>query len=79
MTEKVLDAPADVVAYLEQIRRLADANREALGFLPATAYEEAAMKGRLWVAVEENATTAKDLHGYLFFGDRFPRLRVYQI
>jgi predicted nucleic acid-binding protein/ribosomal protein S18 acetylase RimI-like enzyme len=79
MSEKVLGAPADVIAYLDQIRRLADANREALGFLPATAYEEAAMKGRLWVAVEENATTARDLHGYLFFGDRFPRLRVYQI
>ena len=76
MTETILDAPAEVIGYLDQVRRLADANRDALGFLSATAYEEAAMKGCLWVAV---AGTAKKLRGYLFFGVRFPRLRVYQV
>ena len=76
MNDAIIDAPAEVAAYLEQVRRLADANRDALGFLPASAYDEAAMKGCLWVAVEG---TTKKLRGYLFFGDRFPRLRVYQV
>ena len=76
MTEIVLDVPEEVIGYLDQVRRLADANRDALGFLSVTAYEEAAMKGCLWVAV---TGTAKKLRGYLFFGVRFPRLRVYQV
>ena len=76
MNETIIDAPAEVTAYLDQIRNLADAKRDALGFLPATAYEEAATKGCLWVAVEGSA---KKLRGYLFFGVRFPRLRVYQV
>ena len=56
MTETIIDAPAQVSRYLDQVQRLADANRNALGFLPATAYPQAAMKGRLWVAVGGNAT-----------------------
>ena len=76
MTETILDAPAKVIDYVDQVRRLADANKDALGFLSATAYEEAAMKGCLWVAV---SGTARRLRGYLFFGVRFPRLRVYQV
>ena len=76
MPEAIIDAPVDVTGYLGQVQQFADANRDALGFLPATAYEEAAMRGRLWVAVEE---PANKLRGYLFFGGRFPRLRVYQV
>ena len=65
MTEAIIDVPVDVTGYVDQVRQLADANRDALGFLPATAYEEAAMKGCLWVAVEG---CANKLRGYLFFG-----------
>ena len=76
MTDAIVDAPTEVTRYLDQVRQLADANRDALGFLPATAYEEAAMRGCLWVVVRR---PANKLQGYLFFGDRFPRLRVYQV
>ena len=76
MTETILDAPADVIGYVDQVRCRADANRDALGFLSATAYEEAAMKGCLWVAA---TGAARKLRAYLFFGVRFPRLRVYQV
>ena len=48
MTDAIVDAPTEVTRYLDQVRQLADANRDALGFLPATAYEEAAMRGCLW-------------------------------
>ena len=76
MTEAIVDAPADVTRYLDQVRQLADANRVALGFLPGSAYEEAAMRGCLWVVVGRGVNK---LRGYLFFGNRFPRLRVYQV
>lgn len=76
MSDVIIDAPTQVAAYLGEVRHLADSDRDALGFLPASAYGEAAMKGCLWVAVEG---TTKKLRGYLFFGDRFPRLRVYQV
>ena len=76
MTDAIVDAPTDVTPYLDQVRQLADANRDALGFLPATAYEEAAMRGCLWVVVGQGVN---ELRGYLFFGNRFPRLRVYQV
>lgn len=76
MTETILDAPAKVIDYVDQVRRLADANKDALGFLSAIAYEEAATRGCLWVAV---SGSARRLRGYLFFGVRFPRLRVYQV
>ena len=76
MTDAILDAPTDVTPYLDQVRQLADANRSALGFLPATAYVEAATRGCLWVAVGRGVNKFR---GYLFFGNRFPRLKVYQI
>ena len=53
MTEAIIDASADVTCYLNQVRQLADANRDALGFLPTTAYEEAAVRGGLWVVVAD--------------------------
>lgn len=76
MTEAIIDAPAEVTRYLDQVQQHADANRNALGFLPATAYGEAAMKGCLWVVVGRDRNK---LRGYLFFGGTFPRLKVYQV
>ena len=76
MTASIIKAPAAVLQYIDQVRHLADVNRTAFGFLPASAYAEAAMKGCLWVAID---TATKQLRGYLFFGGRYPRLKVFQI
>ena len=76
MTERILKAPVEVECYIDQVRSLGDANRSALGFLPASAYTETAMKGCLWVAVDQ---TNKALLGYLLFGGTYPHLKVFQV
>ena len=76
MAERIVTESAKVMDYLEQVRSLADKNRSALGFLPASAYTEAAMKGNLWIAIDKNT---EKLRGYLFFGGVYPQLRVFQI
>ena len=76
MTERILKTPAEVQSYIDQVRSLGDANRSALGFLPASAYTETAMKGCLWVAVDQ---TNKNLMGYLLYGGTYPHLKVFQV
>ena len=76
MTENIIQDPADVMDYIDQVCQLADDNRSALGFLPASAYTEAAMKGHLWISIDKST---QDLRGYLFFGGRYPHLKVFQI
>ena len=75
MSESIITDPNAVANYLDEIRALADANKSALGFLPPSAYHDACMRGRLWVAIDNGGK----LRGYLFFGGRYPRLRVFQI
>ena len=75
MRESIVTDPNEVKNYVDEIRRLADANRTALGFLPASVYRESAMKGDLWIDVDRT----RKVRGYLLFGGRFPRLRVSQI
>ena len=76
MTERILKTPAEVQSYIDQVRSLGDANRSALGFLPTSAYTETAMKGCLWVAVDQ---TIKNLMGYLLYGGTYPHLKVFQV
>ena len=76
MTERILKTPVEVECYIDQVRSLGDANRSALGFLPASAYTETAMKGCLWVAVDQ---TNKALLGYLLSGGTYPHLKVFQV
>ena len=73
MTERILKTPVEVECYIDQVRSLGDANRSALGFLPASAYTETAMKGCLWVAVDQ---TNKALLGYLLSGGTYPHLKA---
>ena len=75
MRESTVTDPNEVKNYVDEIRRLADANRTALGFLPASVYRESAMKGGLWVDVDRT----RKMRGYLLFGGRYPRLRVFQL
>ena len=72
---RILTAIAEVEPYLSEVQRLADSNKEALGFLPTSAYSEQAQRGRLWVVAEK--TTGR-LLGFLLFGGRFPSLKVFQ-
>lgn len=72
---EVLTSFKDVNPFLKTVRSKADANRKALGFLPANAYEESAYQGKLWVAVLPKA----ECLGHLLFGGQFPSLKVFQL
>jgi GNAT superfamily N-acetyltransferase len=72
----VITSPDEVLPFLETVQVLADANKPTFGFLPASAYNELALQGRLWIAVDSRCGA---LLGYLLFGGRFPNLRVFQL
>ena len=75
MSEPIVTDPNAVENYIDEIRALADADTSALGFLPAHVYRDACMRGRLWIDIDNDGK----LRGYLYFGGRYPRLRVFQI
>lgn len=64
----------DVEPYLETTRVNADRARNALGFLPPAAYEQAARLGNLYVATDDGTYS-----GHLLFGGPFPRAKVFQL
>ena len=70
--------PAEVEAYVEAVQDSADSERQALGFMPARAYRDAAHQGKLWVAVVKT-DRGEEYAGHLFFGGGFPWLRIFQI
>lgn len=53
----------------------ADEERNAFGFLPAKAYEEFAVQGRLIVATK---ATSGELAGYIAYGGTAPQARIFQ-
>jgi GNAT superfamily N-acetyltransferase len=71
-------SPIEVLPYVGLVRRSADLERDALGFLPDAAYETAASSGRLFVASRAEHGGAKFL-GHLLFGGSFPHIRVHQL
>ena len=62
--------------YVQQVRTLADEHRREFGFIPRNAYGDAALREKLWVAVD---SVSRDFRGYLYFGGRHPRMKVFQI
>ena len=70
--------PAEVKRHVEAVQVSADSNRQALGFIPAGAYKDAAHQGKLWVAVSKT-DRGEEYAGHLFFGGVCPRLRIFQI
>lgn len=69
---------ADVGRYSNLVQQQGDSERDVLGFLPRSAYSEAAAQGKLYVATAEVAGQ-ECYAGHLLYGGRFPHLRVFQI
>ena len=69
---------ADISPYLDFIREQADRERDALGFLPQPAYEEAARQRKLILLLVQDGDETS-YAGHLLFGGIFPILRVRQI
>lgn len=65
-------------SYLTEIQALADSEKDALGFLPATAFQQAIERRRLIAALaEENGE--RRLAGYLLHSGVFPNAKVQQV
>ncbi len=69
---------ADVGRYSNLVQQQGDSERDVLGFLPRSAYSEAAAQGKLYVATAEVAG-GEHYAGHLLYGGRFPHLRVFQL
>jgi GNAT superfamily N-acetyltransferase/predicted nucleic acid-binding protein len=70
----VLSTKGEVRPFIEAARTNADQDKMALGFLPAGAYEEAASRGNLLVAICDGSYA-----GHLLFGGSYPSLKVFQL
>jgi ribosomal protein S18 acetylase RimI-like enzyme len=68
----------DILPFLDSIRKQADSERGALGFLPEPAYAEAARQKKLILLVSQEGDKVSYV-GHLLFGGIFPILRVRQI
>ena len=75
---EIKQALHDVEAFVPIVQTNADGHREALGFLPAQAYEQAARQGTLFVAVDTSVPDGQYL-GHLLFGAHYPHARIYQV
>src|ERR1700733_11319224 len=68
----------EVCGYSEVVQEKSDSQRAELGFLPRSAYSEAAAQGKLHIATVEIA--GKEYYAaHLLFGGKFPILRIFQL
>lgn len=70
--------PQSLLPHLQAIQALADTEKDALGFLPAKAFEEAIARRRLLAAVVSDGE-APQLAGFLLYSGVFPNAKVQQI
>ncbi|WP_348931106.1 GNAT family N-acetyltransferase [Aquabacter sp. CN5-332] len=67
-----------MTSILREIQALADSERNALGFLPGVAFEEAIGRQRLIAAMAENSGV-RTFAGYLLYSGVFPNAKIQQI
>ena len=75
----ILTAPLDTVPFAEIVAAAADAEKDALGFLPERTYLEACASGRLFVAIEDLNTNDRRYAGHLLFGGAGSEVHLYQL
>ncbi|ALL13160.1 GNAT family N-acetyltransferase [Caulobacter henricii] len=69
---------AVIQGFVADIRAAADTDKEALGFLPASAYDQAARKGELTVALQDGPH-GPTYAGHIWVSGLFPHARVVQL
>lgn len=79
MTFSVLTAAKTVEPFVDAARSHADSEKVALGFTPASAYREASLSGKLFVAVTDAPGLGPTYAGHLLFGGTFPYVRIFQV
>lgn len=66
-----------VESYLNDVTVHADSASNALGFFPASAYEELGYQGKLIVALDDSSAPSRYV-GHLLFGGAWPHTRIFQ-
>lgn len=74
----ILDRYADAVPFIETVVKAADGEKNALGFFPASVFNDFARKEQLFVAVRQQGAT-RIYAGHLLFDARHPKAHVLQI
>ena len=75
---QVEDDPKKLLPFLPAIQRLQDSERDALGFLPSSAFEDALRRRKL-IAAFDQAGDVPILAGYLLYSGVFPHAKIQQI
>lgn len=75
MAIKILTSRHEVAPYIENVQIAADQERRSFGFLPASAYEQFALQGRLVVAIDDKRD---QFLGYVAYGGVPPQARIFQ-
>jgi hypothetical protein len=70
-TIQILRDPQEVFRWVKSVQTNADLAKDALGFLPAQAYDQAAKQGTLFVAVNRVGDDAR-YAGHILFGATYP-------
>lgn len=70
--------PREVRRWVAAVRAGADSDKDALGFLPAQAYEQAATQGTLFVAVDRRGGHGR-YAGHILFGATYPHAKIFQV
>jgi GNAT superfamily N-acetyltransferase/predicted nucleic acid-binding protein len=63
---------------LPKIQQLADSEKEALGFLPSSAFGEAMGRGRLVAAIAKNGDV-RTFAGFLLYSGVYPNVKIQQV
>jgi GNAT superfamily N-acetyltransferase/predicted nucleic acid-binding protein len=73
----ILKEPQETLPHADTVATAADAEKDALGFLPASTYASACATGRLFVAVDSAAANA--YAGHVMFGGAGSEVHIYQL
>jgi len=66
------------IPLIAAVRANADSDKVALGFIPESAYTQAAASGKPLVVISESSATPETI-GHLLYGGTFPHIHVYQV
>lgn len=68
----------DLSQFIDSIKKYADSEKKALGFLPERVYDEACSQGKLFAAVGRKDNC--DIYlGHLLYGGTYPCLKIFQV
>jgi predicted nucleic acid-binding protein/GNAT superfamily N-acetyltransferase len=80
MDFRIVKARDDLSRFIDCIKKNADSERNAFGFLPKGVYDEALFQEKLLAAIGRKENSDDDIClGHLLYGGTFPNLKIFQV